>query len=370
MGAETGPAPASAPEAAGRPPAASSGGRIAAVLVSLVVSALGLGYAFGGIEWTGFWKALRTARYPYILAAVVVGIGTHLIRAWRWRFLFGLRRPRFSDTAVANFLGFFFLAILPLRIGEVVRPWVVSRRTGIPFLRCLATATTERTFDAATILLLLFGSVLFLPPGVPAADALGVEIGGVRVLTVFTSLFLVFIAALLVVVFAEPLAARAARALLGPFPRIRDAVVEAMEHFAGGLRASAESPAGLAAVVLGSIVLWTAMSFSYWIALAGFADSAGAIAPRVGFAGATFLMGVVGLAVAAPAAPGFIGTFQAGCVVALGLLGVESAAAAAFSIVIHVAHFVPILLIGGGILPWSGVRFSDARAAAGPSPAS
>lgn len=349
----------SAPGIASAAPGA--GRRTAALLIALAVSAGGLAYAFHGIEWTDFARALRGARWGPVFLGAALAVSTFAIRAWRWTLLFGRLRPRFVDCLVATLLGFFFIGVLPLRVGEVIRPWVLARRSGLPFARTLATVATERAFDAATVLLLFFGSLLLLPPGVPVAEILAWSPGGVPVAGAAVAVLAAFVIALLLVVFAEGRTTAAIRVLLRPAPAWRDRLAEAIGHFAGGVRSCAESRSGLAAVVAGSFALWLSMAASFLVALHGFSDAAGPVGPRVGLGGGVFLQTVVALAVAAPAAPGFVGTFQFGCVFALGLLGVEKGAAAAFSVAFHVAHYAPTLAIGAALLPASGLRLRDAR---------
>ena len=83
--------------------------------------------------------------------------------------------------------------------------------------------------------------------------------------------------------------------------------------------------------------MWQCLSF--WVAFLAFGI-------HVGFAVALFVNGTVALAVAVPAAPGFIGTFQAGVTAGLGVYGVSEAAAVALSLGFHVAGFIPVTVIG------------------------
>lgn len=350
MAAESAPATRPAPE---------GGRRAAALAVAVGVSAAGLFYAFHGIEWGDFARALGGADYRYVAVGGMLAVSTLVLRAGRWRYLFGRTRPTFGDATVATVIGYFTLYVLPLRVGEFVRPWVVGRRSGVPFLRALATVATERVIDAAAILLLLFASLPFLPAGTPVGEILAWEVGGVNIAAAFTMLSVGFVAVLVGVVVFEGVAVRATAVLL-PWPAARDAVAGAIGQFAGGVRACTERRAGLAAAVVGTFVVWAAGAMSFLLALHGFSDAAGPVGPRVGLAGAFLLQSIVALAVAAPGPPGFVGTFQFGCVFALGLLGVDRAAAAAFSVAFHVAHYVPTVAIGAATLIGSGVRLRAA----------
>ena len=65
-----------------------------------------------------------------------------------------------------------------------------------------------------------------------------------------------------------------------------------------------------------------------------------------GFAGALFLQSLVSLAVALPAAPGFVGVFHAAAVLGLGLYGVDQTRAASFAIAFHMGGWITVTGLG------------------------
>jgi uncharacterized membrane protein YbhN (UPF0104 family) len=66
--------------------------------------------------------------------------------------------------------------------------------------------------------------------------------------------------------------------------------------------------------------------------------------------------------VSAPSAPGFIGTFQAGCILALGLFGVSRADAVPYAFVVWGAHWLTQIVLGVVFLFRENVSFRDIRA--------
>jgi len=79
----------------------------------------------------------------------------------------------------------------------------------------------------------------------------------------------------------------------------------------------------------------------------------------MGFDVALFVNGTVALAVAVPAAPGFVGTFQTGVVGGLGVYGVSGASAVALSLGFHLGGFIPVTLVGL-IYTWKvGLSFGE-----------
>ena len=78
--------------------------------------------------------------------------------------------------------------------------------------------------------------------------------------------------------------------------------------------------------------------------------------------GALILTAIIAIAVSVPSAPGFIGSYQLGCVLALGMFGVDESAALAFSLVLHMTQFVAVIGAGLYSLWKEGMSFSDVEA--------
>src|SRR6185369_14689992 len=109
-------------------------------------------------------RALRGANYFYVAPMFFISVWTLYIRAQRWRlFLRPMGVPPMSTLVAATNIGFMSNMVLPLRIGEVVRPVLVSRREKLPVSGLLASIVLERIFDMFTILLLFGISALLVP---------------------------------------------------------------------------------------------------------------------------------------------------------------------------------------------------------------
>jgi uncharacterized membrane protein YbhN (UPF0104 family) len=73
--------------------------------------------------------------------------------------------------------------------------------------------------------------------------------------------------------------------------------------------------------------------------------------------------GVVNLATTIPSAPGYVGTFDTPGIETLKVFGVEPATAAGYTVVLHVALWLPITLLGFWYLAREGLQWSDFRQA-------
>src|SRR5512142_526079 len=92
--------------------------------------------------------AIRSADYAILGASVVLGFGWMLVRAVAWRTLL---RDRASYRHVLLSLGEGYLLnnILPVRLGELGRAFLLSRKTDLQFVEIPPTLIIERAMDIA-----------------------------------------------------------------------------------------------------------------------------------------------------------------------------------------------------------------------------
>ena len=118
-------------------------------------------------DWALFWVQLRLASPGHLAMAMVLIFSTNWVRSARWAlFLRPLRRvPPFSLVG-AQFIGFSAVALFG-RIADLTRPYVISRRVGLPLASQIALYTIERIFDLAAVALLFSAMLLVTPRSTP-----------------------------------------------------------------------------------------------------------------------------------------------------------------------------------------------------------
>lgn len=322
-----------------------------AMLFSIGLSFGLLVFLLHALDWSSFRQELGRVKWFYLPVLVLLMGGLIWIRALRWRELLPAQgRASLRDLLDATLLGFFASFVLPLRAGEVVRPWSLTRWQPVSFSAALASVVTERMWDAITLLAFL-GLTLTRLSAVP--DAVQV---GARALVVICLILL----GIIMICYAAPdaLPRLVGRILCRWAPnqaRLTDRVNRMLRNFMDGLRV-VQGPAHLARVALLSAALWVLMAVWYQVALWAFGEHP---SWQVGM----LLNLMIALAVAAPSAPGFIGTFQAGCLLALSAIsGYPREFAVAYSVVTHAVQMAVILLAGGLVLQVRGLRFAQLRA--------
>ncbi len=326
----------------------SRGGRIA---IGIAISMIALYFAVPPqSEWPRVWQAFARVQYIYVIPLAALTAFTIFVRCQRWQLLlrpFGHvpLLPLFSATCI----GFFCNMVLPLRVGEVVRPILLARRTGTPVQGVLGSVLLERLLDMVTILGFL-GVVIML---VPVSDA--IRRGGM--------VFVVFALATVPLVLAlqrrHPLAMRLVGGMIDLVPAsFRDRVRHALDGFIDGLQ-SIGGAGAFARIALYSVYLWVAIAGVFAL---GFIACGLPVPPLTG---ALTLVTVVAGAVSAPSAPGFIGTFQFGCVTALALFGIGEADATPFAIVVWAVQWLTQIVLGVVFLLRENISLRDVQAVEG-----
>ncbi len=144
------------------------------ILASVVVFAI-LAFLFylqyrhwQSFDWGTFWSQLHRINKFQVAYGVALIYIAYVMRAVRWKIFLRPVRPqaRTIDLVSPTVIGFTGLALLG-RAGEFIRPYLIARRTDLPFSSQLAVWAVERIFDvgAFTVLMVL---AIFLPNALQA----------------------------------------------------------------------------------------------------------------------------------------------------------------------------------------------------------
>src|SRR5438067_9431444 len=131
---------------------------LAAVLAALVYWQVSQWRRFG---WETFSEETETVDWGLILVAVLCVWAAGTLRAWRWAlFLRPVKKVAGITLVASQFIGFAGLALLG-RPGELIRPYVIARRVGMPLSSQMAVWMVERIFDFGTVTAFLLADILF-----------------------------------------------------------------------------------------------------------------------------------------------------------------------------------------------------------------
>ena len=290
-------------------------------------------------DWVSVLLEMRQARHDLVVAAFAAMTASFLVRVKRWQLLLvPLGRVGFEAAASATAIGVATNALLPGRLGEIVRPYLLARREHLGASAALATIVVERFLDLITLVLLLGVFVLFFGDALPKTDEgllAGLKAGGLLAgVVAVVGLAFVTVAA------REPQRVNAGvavleRRLLG---RTGSSVSRFIVRFVCGFAITAK-PDLLLRAFGWSVAVWGFVAVAAWCTCAAF----GILLPP---SGSLLLTALMALGVAVPT-PGGVGGFHA--VVQVGLTSFFLAqvnAAAGVTIVLHVVAFGPVTVAG------------------------
>jgi len=278
------------------------------------------------------WDAIVQANKGWILAATLVTLQTYLLRAWRWQ---ALLRPLggapFRTAFRTTVIGFAASFLLPGRVGEVLRPYLLARREGLNAASTFATVIVERLLDLCTVLSLFALALVTVDVNVGQEVRVAGELAAVASLGGLVTLF---------VLAGHPeRLGRWATSLARHLPaRAAGALGQFVRTFAEGLQVM-RSPGHLAVAMLWSVPLWLSIAL-------GILFTSWAFGVTITLVGSFIVAGYLVVGVAVPT-PGAVGGFHVMSAMALTqFFAAPTDVAKSTAIILHLVSFIPVTLLG------------------------
>jgi uncharacterized protein (TIRG00374 family) len=262
---------------------------------------------------------------------------SYVCQGARWRLLL---KPLGDLTTLratqAIYAGLFTSEILPMRLGELVRAYLVSRWTAAKFVAVIPSMVVERLFDGVWLAAGIGLTAVFAPLPkdlIRAADALGV---GVTLAA----------GALCYFVLRPP---NAERFGAGPLRFVSSL----LENLSGGLQGMARTREFYLSLA-GSLLLLAFQATAFWLVML-------VCGLRLSFWIGVAVFLIVRLGTAIPGAPANLGSYQFFTVVGLTLFGVDKGVATGFSLVVFALLTLPLLVLGSVAMSASGTSLLKIR---------
>ena len=288
------------------------------------------------VDLAALGDELRSVNYVWIVPSAACTLIGYVLRTLRWRLILsGAARAPLGTLFPVLMMGFATNNLLPGRLGEFWRAYLLGRKRGVPKSSALASVVVERVFDGLTLIALLALVSVAIPlPGWSRQ----VELVAIAI---FASASLV-----VVVLLAQPaLVLAVVQQLLRPLPATASAfVLLRLTAFVDGLGSLRRLPVLLGATGL-SAGVWLFELSSYLLLSRGVALGLPAAfeVPGIGLALVTINFGIM-----VPSGPGYLGTQEFFGTAALGVVNANPQAALVLVAVSHVVQYV--LVTGLGLL--------------------
>jgi uncharacterized protein (TIRG00374 family) len=311
------------------------------VLIGLFVSGICCYFAVRGINFSEVKQSFQSANFLYIIPVVLVVLVGHYIRSYRWGIIIEslVKYDQLTLFKIAT-IGYMTIGILPARLGEFARPYLVKQQSGIKMSSTMATVIVERVFDVLAIIVVLFAVVvkISLPPIIFKT--------GIVTLAVAFSVFIILI-------FLAVKKEFSLNKIETVFCRLPDRFEKPLKHltysFIEGLQILPDIKKTLYVFLL-SIVMWSLVSLSAYLLFFAFDFNLPVI-------NAFAITVIIALGVMLPAAPGFVGTYHVACVLGLTSFGISKPDALSYAIVLHFLQLITVVGLGLIFLPFIKISF-------------
>jgi len=295
-----------------------------------IVSIAALALAFRGLHWGEVRHAIANANYLLLALALAILIASFVTRTIRWKVLFAPRTGlRSWNVFGALTVGYALNNLLPLRMGEIGRAYLICQTESTDPGQALSTIVLERALDTVTVVLILMVTLPFI-------DAPAWARGPALLLG----------AAFLGIIIVLAIAAAARERTLGILrfftrrlpARLPDRADRLAETALDGFSVI-HRPRVMAQALIWSVVSWLASALVMFIVMRAFGLS-------VPLSAGLFVMCATSLGAIVPSSPGYVGVFHAIAIESLvNVFGVGRSDAASFAFVQHAMLYVtPIAL--------------------------
>ncbi|MCH7494725.1 MAG: flippase-like domain-containing protein [Candidatus Marinimicrobia bacterium] len=254
------------------------------LIAGLIISIVFLYFAFRDVNWQEFSRSLLSVNFVWLIPAAISVIASFVIRAIRWKMLIDpVQKVSYGKTFSATMIGYMGNNILPFRLGDLLRAYVFSKKTGLSKSSTLASLLLERILDLLTTLAAL-GFVLAYFPRFPSwANSVG-----------YATLIIVIVllAATLLLQYRKESVVKLSAIILKPMPDRWAAIAEnKLTSFSEGLEIVSQYKKYLGILFI-SVLHWPIYISTVWFTFRAFGYSYGGFEAFVVLVFITFAVAV------------------------------------------------------------------------------
>ncbi len=305
-------------------------------LIGLAISALFLIIILRNVDPNELASALTNANYIWLIPNILFVVLAMYQRAERWKYMLNpIAKIKYKTLLAATCVGFMANNILPLRLGEFVRAYSLSKQDNrVTKSASLATIFVERRVFDLLALLIILAVILAIFPIKLMQDS-NYKMGALISLGIAV-LGLLF--AVAVVLRPEGSGKLITRYLFFLPAIVKEKVELTVMKFSKGLL-FLKSWRETFWVSGHTMLIWLCMGYSNIFIFYAFGFD-------LPFYASYVLLVVVSISILIPSSPGFIGVYHAGVVFTLSRFGIDANNAFSCALVLHAAQFIPITLMG------------------------
>ena len=302
--------------------------------VGYSIAAASLFAVFHHFDFKQLGQDVRTLSWGWVLTAIVLNLGVYFLDGWRWAVLLSPAEDApVAECIKAVFVGQVANAALPAKAGEIIRCYLLSHWTETPFSLALTGDAIGRVMDGVCMVLAFYaftwGITDMSPELRDGAFAFAI---GVLILCVLLALILFRREHAKSFVSKSKWSARFANLMheihtLGDIKTLRNAFGISLLY--------------LLLPILSVWALFRAYSFDF------------------SFVQAAIVLVIIHIGTTLPGAPANVGAFSLFAAISLEMLEAGPAEAKIFAVILYFAHTIPPILVGSGVLLFTGLDLGE-----------
>ena len=309
-------------------------------LPGVLISMIAIFAIFRIASWEGLQLAFSKIKLSYLLGGLAIYLISLVARGMAWKILLQ-NKATLGQTFLALNEGYLVSNIFPFRLGEFARAFLLGAETRLGTVRVLSSIVIERAFDlaiAASLILSMLPLALELSWAKPVA---------------FGTLILVLIG--FVVLYVLALKREQVKNWFNHFgearPLIKKAILPQIDPFFNGLGAL-NNPGHFLSSLTFMVLSWGLAILEYHFLFLQFV-------PETKLWWMALCIGILGLGIAIPSAPGSIGVWEASLIAGLAIFKIDATQALAFAVLVHFMNFITNGALGLYGLARSGKTLSS-----------
>jgi len=294
------------------------------------------------VAWPDVVSVFQYSDWKLIISGLFLMVVTWGVFAIRWRILLGSVAPvRWSDTFSYIMIGYLGNVMFPLRLGDVGRIALISRkyRNNVGFTS--ATVVVEKLLDVL-IVVIFSGFLMFVTP-IPEIIQRGVQAAAVVTIGLFAALILLARSQAVLTTLTSLLSDYLPRSVL-------ELVFGILGKFAQGLQVT-KSPSQMFKVSFLSLLSWCIACLSMLCFIRAFSLA-------VPWHAAALVLVVTNLGGAIPSSPGAIGVYEFLTVLSLSVWSLDRSIALGFAAFAHSVYLGLSAVLGLGAAWREGIQLS------------
>ena len=286
-------------------------------IVGIIISIGGIYWAFKDFHFHEFAKSIQKVNYIYLLLATLFLWCSVWLRALRWRWLFKIEGlPTTVSLYRAELMGYFGNNVLPLRLGELMRAYLIGKEWHLSKKYVFGTIVLERLLDTLTLVFFAFFLILLYPLEESVREYI-IWGGGITSVSIL----------ILLIILHRVKTIRGDHKILNIMKQMIDGVLSI-------------SKGSLLPVIVVSILIWSIYYLDVYLLQYAFGF-------ELSFPQVLMILVLSSLVLAIPSAPGMIGTFHASVKYTMvDLFGFAPHDGNSFAIFLHAYGYILLTLLG------------------------